>query len=90
MNQLSENHQEAISSDIQHKNALLHQEKMNIVVEEAEMNLIAKLGLKPQKDGNQFSFLYGDNLQEGIAGFGKTVYKAMLDFNKNFYREKAK
>ena len=36
-------------------------------------------------DGNQYCVLYGDNLQEGIAGFGDTLYLAILNFNKNFH-----
>ena len=34
---------------------------------------IMALGIKPFKDGNQWSFLYGDNIQEGIYGFGSTI-----------------
>lgn len=44
---------------------------------------VVLLGLKPYRDGNQYCFLWGDNLQEGIAGFGDTVAKAMWDFEKN-------
>ncbi len=35
-------------------------------------------------DGNQFCALYGENLQEGIAGFGDTANEAMRDFDKNW------
>ena len=35
-------------------------------------------------DGNQWCALYGENLQDGIAGFGDTVELAMLDFDKNY------
>jgi hypothetical protein len=39
--------------------------------------------LKPLliKDGNQWCCLYGENLQVGIAGFGDTPYKAIIDWN---------
>lgn len=42
--------------------------------------------LKPKVsiDGNQWCVLYGENLQDGIAGFGDTLYLAILDFNKSF------
>jgi len=33
-------------------------------------------------DGNQWCVLYGDNLQDGIAGFGNTPALAMADFDK--------
>lgn len=37
------------------------------------------------KDGNQYFYLLGEDLQSGVAGFGDTPYDAMLDFNKSFY-----
>ena len=33
-------------------------------------------------DGNQWGALYGDNLQEGVAGFGDSPELAMADFDK--------
>ena len=42
------------------------------------------LNLPLMRDGNQFCYLYGANLQEGVAGFGDTPELAMLDFDKNF------
>ena len=44
---------------------------------------INALGVKPYRDGDQWCFLYGDNIQEGVCGFGKTV----LDAAWNFYQE---
>ena len=35
-------------------------------------------------DGNQWCALYGNNIQEGIAGFGDTPEDAVVDFNNNF------
>lgn len=35
-------------------------------------------------DGNQWCALYGDNIQDGVAGFGDSPEKALIDFNKNF------
>lgn len=40
-------------------------------------------------DGNQYCALYGDDLQSGIAGFGDTAHKAMLDFDKNWFEQQA-
>ena len=42
------------------------------------------------KDGNMWSALYGDNLQEGVCGFGETPALAMADFDKNWGTEKIK
>jgi hypothetical protein len=46
--------------------------------------------LKPamSKDGNQWCFLYGENLQEGVAGFGDTPAAAAYDFDKNWNSQK--
>lgn len=57
-------------------------------IEAAELNLIKVLDLKPYKDGNMWCFLFGDDLQSGVAGFGETVMAAVYDFNKNFHAEK--
>jgi hypothetical protein len=34
------------------------------------------------KDGNQWCALYGENLQDGVAGFGDTPEQAMADFDR--------
>lgn len=39
-------------------------------------------------DGNVWCALYGENLQEGIAGFGITPQAACLDFDKAWQRSK--
>jgi len=46
--------------------------------------------LKPNmgKDGNQWSALYGDNIQEGICGYGDTPEDAARDFDNNWNRQK--
>lgn len=46
---------------------------------------VVTLGLKPIRDGNQWCFLWGENLQEGVAGFGDTPHKAMLAFEDAMY-----
>ena len=33
-------------------------------------------------DGDQWCALYGENLQEGVAGFGRTPAEAMADFDQ--------
>lgn len=35
-------------------------------------------------DGNLWCALYGDNLQDGVAGFGDSPSAAMLDFDKQW------
>lgn len=36
-------------------------------------------------DGNQWCALYGEDLQDGVAGFGDSPALAMQDFDKNWY-----
>lgn len=35
-------------------------------------------------DGDQWCALYGDNLQDGVAGFGDSPADAMCDFDRNW------
>lgn len=35
-------------------------------------------------DGDHWCALYGENLQDGVAGFGESPEKAMEDFDKNW------
>ena len=42
--------------------------------------VLIKAGLKPYKDGNQWCILAGDNIQEGICGFGDTIDEALYQF----------
>ena len=39
-------------------------------------------------DGNKWSALYGENLMEGVCGFGDTPEKAMRDFDNNWWKQK--
>lgn len=48
--------------------------------------LVGVLKPKIAKDGNQWCLLYGDNLQEGVAGFGDTPAEAARDFTNAWYR----
>lgn len=43
-------------------------------------DILTKAGIKPYKDGNKWCILVGDNIQEGICGFGDTVNEALLEF----------
>lgn len=63
---------------------LVHQNILATEIEKAEYNLFVMLKPKFGVDGNQHYVLYGANLQEGIVGFGDTLYLAILDFNKRF------
>jgi hypothetical protein len=53
------------------------------------MTLLHSTRPKFSRDGNVFCFLIGDNLTEGIAGFGKTPWLAATDLFRKFFREEA-
>lgn len=44
------------------------------------------LGLPIKQDGDQFCILWGENLQTGVAGFGKTPVEAMYAFDTAMYQ----
>lgn len=44
---------------------------------------------KMYPDGNAWCALYGDNLQEGVAGFGDTPAAAAVNFDIAWLNEKA-
>ena len=37
-------------------------------------------------DGNQWCALFGENLQNGVCGFGNSPREAYYDFDKNWYK----
>ncbi|MEQ1519700.1 MAG: hypothetical protein ABL936_00345 [Aestuariivirga sp.] len=61
---------------------LTEQSRLNAAIEAEEMTLVATLRPKISIDGNQWCVLYGENLQDGVAGFGDTPRLAVYDFNK--------
>ena len=42
--------------------------------------------IKPKiyKDGNQWCVLYGDNIQEGVVGFGDTAHNAIINWEADW------
>jgi hypothetical protein len=76
--------------DFEHyKGDMIGNEMLNNLDLERRLGIIRNLAPRFGKDGNQFYYLYGENLQEGIAGFGDTAHDAMDNFIKAFYNEKA-
>lgn len=73
------------SSQRQHHETIHHSERMNVVNEQSEYNKFTMLRPKLFKDGNSWCVLFGENIQEGIAGFGKTPHLAILGWNKNWH-----
>lgn len=73
------------SSQRQHHEVMQQSIRMQVLNESEEYNLFALLKPKIYKDGDQWCVLYGENIQDGIVGFGDTPYKAVLDWNRNWH-----
>ena len=72
----------------------VYEEKLQAIymAEEVERELSRPFMLLRPKifpDGNQWCALYGDNLQEGVAGFGDTPAKAAVQFDVEWLNAKA-
>ncbi len=61
---------------------------MEIETERRDMNKVSMLPVKIYPDGNQWCVLWGENIQEGVGGFGDTPILAIMDFNRNIYTQK--
>jgi len=55
-----------------------------------KLELIEKLKPTFSRDGNQYCYLYGEDLMQGIAGFGNTVAEAVHDFYRAFWNDTVK
>lgn len=74
------------SSQRQHHNEMLFQERMIAATESSQYNLVSLLKPKIYIDGNQWCVIYGDNIQDGVCGFGDTPLKAICEFNSSWYK----
>ncbi len=83
--QLDDDYQRMVAETIMH-NDTMHKEERRMALYDANAPSVLyrpKLSI----DGNQWCALYGDNLQDGVAGFGTSPEKAMKDFNKHWLVE---
>ena len=53
---------------------MLFIEAQAVVCETSEYNLFSMLKPKIYQDGNEWCVLYGEDIQAGICGFGKSPY----------------
>lgn len=74
--------QDLINKDLELEKALAWLEKQKEQKPISAEEVLVKAGLKPYKDGNQWCILAGDNIQEGICGFGDTIEDALYEFLK--------
>ena len=56
-------------------------------IEMAEHSLFTQLKPTLKKDGNQWCVLYGDNLEDGVVGFGDSPNLAIQAFNTAWYKK---
>ena len=73
------------SSQRQHHEVMRHEIDRAYYIQREEYGLFEQLKPKIFIDGNQWCVLYGDNIQDGVTGFGETPYKAILAFNSAFH-----
>lgn len=66
---------------------VIAQSKYNTSIQAEEMNLVSLLRPRIFIDGNQWCVLYGDNLMEGVAGFGASPMLAVYDSNNAWRKE---
>lgn len=38
-------------------------------------------------DGDKWCALYGENIQEGLCGFGSSPFEAICEFDTNYYKK---
>ena len=72
--------------DISHVKQILLQDFSIAAYEMQRPSVLYRPALS--RDGNMWCALYGENLQEGIAGFGETAAAAMTEFDQNWLKEK--
>ena len=68
------------SSQRQHNESLRREDERCQQYELHALRVAKELCGTPKQDGDMWCLLYGDNLQEGVAGFGKTITQAALVF----------
>lgn len=81
---MNDNDSAMLLSQLSHQAYIQNDMTMQHLFQQAEYTLFSILRPKIYKDGNQWCVLYGDNVQDGICGFGDTPYKAVVDFNNSW------
>jgi hypothetical protein len=65
-----------------HINARIDESRLAAAVEAEEYNLVALLKPRVFIDQNRWCVLYGENIQDGVVGFGESPQLAVYAFNK--------
>lgn len=62
-----------------------HEINLELLETEQQYKIFSMLKPKIYIDGDMWCILYGEDLQNGICGFGKTPHEAIIDFNNSFH-----
>lgn len=73
------------SFDISHAVEMVRNDLQSAAWEQARPFVLLRPSM--QQDGDQWCALYGNNLQDGVAGFGKSPADASCDFDKNWNKK---
>jgi len=79
-------HSSMAMNAISHAALMVQHSLQQVISEYGEPSVIYKPKL--YMDGNSWCALYGDDIQSGCCGFGKTPADAMRDFNLNWFGRK--
>lgn len=63
-----------------------HEEKIINLRLECDMIFFEKMRPKLFKDGDQWCCLFGEDIQSGVCGFGKTPFEAIEGFNRSMHK----
>lgn len=77
---LDEQWQQHIASTVAHWSEMAAESVHEAAAKHARPSAVFKPRLSV--DGNQWCALYGENLQDGVAGFGDSPAEAMWDFDR--------
>ncbi|MCM5682929.1 hypothetical protein M8A51_25685 [Schlegelella sp. S2-27] len=76
--------QQHVASTIAHYAELSHAAIQSAAAQQERPSVLYRPAMSI--DGNQWCALYGDNLQDGVAGFGASPSDAMHDFDRAWDR----
>jgi len=60
-----------------------HNARLELIFEQKELFLFSTIRPKLFEDGNSWCCLYGDNIQEGVAGFGNSPIESIYNWIEN-------
>ena len=68
------------SSQRQHYEELLFNQRRENEYERHAFAILKELGLMPYRDGSEWCVLWGDNIQEGVFATGDSIRQAVVNF----------